>query len=51
MQTMQEMQRLMEELRELYTDVRLLDAETIGKIKEGSRVNPYGGAAVLCQQA
>ena len=42
MKTMQEMQRLMEDLRELYTDVRLLDAETVGKIKEGARVNPYG---------
>ena len=42
MKTMQEMQLLIENLRELYTDVRLLDAETIDKIEEGKRTNPYG---------
>ncbi len=38
--TMKEMQARIEMLRELYTDVRLLDADTIGKIQENVRVEP-----------
>ena len=38
----EEMQLLMAALREVYTDVRLLDAETIQQIKEGVRTDPYG---------
>ena len=40
--TRDEMNRMMETLRELYTDVRLLDAETIQKIEEGARTDPHG---------
>ncbi len=40
--TMKEMQARIEMLRELYTDVRLLDADTVGKIQENVRVEPFG---------
>ena len=36
------MQFLIENLRDLYTDVRLLDAAQVDKIKEGARVDPLG---------
>lgn len=40
--TRDEMHQLMDALRQTYTDVRLLDAETIEKIEEGARTDPYG---------
>ena len=40
--SMKEMQQLMAALREVYTDVRLLDAETIQQIQEGARTDPHG---------
>ena len=42
MKTMQEVKTLMETLQGLYADVRLLDEETIGRIREGERSDPYG---------
>ena len=36
MKTMEEIQQLMKSLKELYTDVRLLDEETLRKIEEGA---------------
>ena len=42
MKTMQEIRALMEALREIYTDVRLLDAEAIGRIQEGAPTDPCG---------
>ena len=41
MKTMQEMNTMMENLRQLYTDVRLLPPETIARIEEGARSNPH----------
>ena len=41
MKTMQEVKTLMEPLKELYADVRLLDEDTIGRIQEGKRSDPY----------
>ena len=46
MKTMQEVKTMMEGLKELYADVRLLDAATIGRIQEGERSDPY--AEELC---
>ena len=43
---MQEMQRLMADLREIYTDVRLFDAETIGRIRPDCKAEP--GAKEAC---
>ena len=43
---MQEMQRMMEYLREIYTDVRLFDAESVGRIQEDEQ--PVPGAEELC---
>ena len=40
--TRNEMNQLMDALRQTYTDVRLLDAETIEKIEEGARTDPHG---------
>ena len=40
--SMKEMQQLMAALREVYTDVRLLDAETLQQIQEGARTDPHG---------
>ena len=40
MKTMQEVQTMVWDLQQLYTDVRLLDEETIGRIEEGERSNP-----------
>ena len=42
MKTMQEVQATVNDLKELYADVRLLDAETIARIEEGTRSNPNG---------
>ena len=39
---MEQMQLLIETLRDLYTDVRLLDADAVEAIREGSRVDPEG---------
>ena len=41
MKTMQEVKTLMEALQQLYTDVRLLDKDSIGRIEEGVRSDPY----------
>ena len=41
MKTMQEVKTLMEALQQLYTDVRLLDKDSIGRIEEGERSDPY----------
>ena len=38
--TKQEMQTRIELLREIYTDVRLLDAQTVGSIREGMPIDP-----------
>ena len=38
MKTMQEVQTLISDLQQFYTDVRLLDAAAIGRIEEGVRV-------------
>ena len=40
MKTMQEVQTLISDLQQFYTDVRLLDAATIERIEEGVRSNP-----------
>ena len=40
--SMKEMQQLMAALREVYADVRLLDAETLQQIQEGARTDPHG---------
>ena len=45
MKTMQEVQTLISDLQQFYTDVRLLDATAIERIEEGVRSNPK---AVLC---
>ena len=37
MKTMQEVQTLISDLQQFYTDVRLLDAATIERIEEGVR--------------
>ena len=42
MKTLNDLYGLVDTLRELYTDVRLLDAETLDKIQEGARTNPFG---------
>ena len=42
MKTMEEIQQLMKSLKELYTDVRLLDEETLRKIEEGACTEPDG---------
>ena len=42
MKTMQEVQALIGSLREIYTDVRLLDEATIGRIREGAATDPCG---------
>ena len=42
MKTMEEIQQLMKSLKELYTDVRLLDEETLRKIEEGAWTEPDG---------
>ena len=39
---MEQVQLLIETLRDLYTDVRLLDADAVEAIREGSRVDPEG---------
>lgn len=46
MKTMQEVQTLISDLQQFYTDVRLLDAATIERIEEGVRSNP--NAEDLC---
>ena len=46
MKTMQEVQTLISDLQQFYTDVRLLDAATIERIEEGVRSNP--NAEELC---
>ncbi len=46
MKTMQEVQTLISDLQQFYTDVRLLDAAAIERIKEGVRSNP--NAEDLC---
>ena len=40
--TREEMQARLEVCRELYTDVRLLDADTVSSIHEGTRTDPFG---------
>ena len=40
MKTMQEVQTLISDLQQFYTDVRLLDATAIERIEEGVRSNP-----------
>ena len=42
MKTMQEVQATVNDLKELYADVRLLDAEAIARIEDGARSNPNG---------
>ena len=42
MKTMQEVQALVSNLQQLYTDVRLLDEATIARIEEGVRSDPNG---------
>ena len=42
MKTMQEVQALIRNLREIYTDVRLLDEATVERIQEGERTDPCG---------
>ena len=44
--TKQEMQARIELLREIYTDVRLLDAQNVGSIREGMPIDP--GERELC---
>ena len=39
---MQEVQATVNDLKELYADVRLLDAEAIARIEDGARSNPNG---------
>lgn len=46
MKTMQEVQTLISDLQQFYTDVRLLDAAAIERIEEGVRSNP--NAEELC---
>ena len=46
MKTMQEVQTLISDLQQFYTDVRLLDAAAIERIEEGVRSNPH--AEDLC---
>ena len=40
--TREEMQARLEVCRELYTDIRLLDADTVSSIHEGTRTDPSG---------
>ena len=40
MKTMQEVQTLISDLQQFYTDVRLLDAAAIERIEEGVRSDP-----------
>ena len=42
MKTMQEVQALIRNLREIYTDVRLLDEAMVERIQEGKRTDPCG---------
>ena len=42
MKTLNDLYGLMDTLRDLYTDVRLLDEDTLNKIHEGARTNPFG---------
>ena len=42
MKTMQEVQAMLRDLQQLYTDVRLLDRDAIARIEEGARSNPNG---------
>lgn len=44
MKTMQEVQALIRNLREIYTDVRLLDEATVERIQEGKRTDPCAPA-------
>lgn len=46
MKTMQEVQTMVADLKELYADVRLLDEAAIDRIREGERSDPY--AEELC---
>ena len=41
MKTMQEVQALIRNLREIYTDVRLLDEAMVERIQEGKRTDPW----------
>ena len=40
MKTMQEVQAMLRDLQQLYTDVRLLDRDAIARIEEGARSDP-----------
>lgn len=40
MKTMQEVQAMLRDLQQLYTDVRLLDRDAIARIEEGARSTP-----------
>jgi len=42
MKTMQEVQAMLRDLQQLYTDVRLLDRDAIARIEEGERSDPNG---------
>ena len=42
MKTMQEVQAMLRDLQQLYTDVRLLDRDAIARIEEGARSDPNG---------
>ena len=42
MKTMQEVQAMLRDLQQLYTDVRLLDRDAIARIEEGVRSDPNG---------
>ena len=42
MKTMQEVQAMLRDLQQLYTDVRLLDKDAIARIEEGARSDPNG---------
>ena len=44
MKTMQEVQAMLRDLQQLYTDVRLLDRDAIARIEEG----PQRRRSVLC---
>lgn len=48
MKTMQEVQALIRNLREIYTDVRLLDEATVERIQEGKRTDPLRRRSLLC---
>ena len=47
--TMQEMQALIQSLKPIYTDVRLLDADTVNSIREGAHTLPSEDKCYACR--